>query len=352
MFKRKKVFISHKRNSGQATTEAILIKNSISSNSTAEVFMDVTEDYLGAFPKTLKDKIQQSDIFVLILPPASDYEYLCNADNWVYKEIHYALTYKDAVNKPSRIVPVTFDRNFSFPPKEDLKDIAELADYSFLYFDTNDKDSVNKLLRALGLKRKHPQKIILLTVIATIIVVLSMIFYLLKIPITSEPTHDSHYNYDATIEFVTTLDRLNTFNLFTDSCGTYVNNYLSWYLNELNEDPRNLSMNKEFNVAYVKEYCVRLIVMSYLAFSYQDLDRAFDSVEIGSRVEECYDNIPENARYPISIKQMDSAERTQNFDAILDVTISTLNADPQIQSVPENMIPILKTTLKSKLWPY
>lgn len=43
---KKKIFINHRRNSGQASTEAILVKEMLSKDSDCKIFMDVTEDYL------------------------------------------------------------------------------------------------------------------------------------------------------------------------------------------------------------------------------------------------------------------------------------------------------------------
>lgn len=308
--------------------------------------MDVSEDYLGSFPQTLKDKIRQSDVFVLVLPQASNYDYLCDPNNWVYKEIHYALIFKDAVNKPSRIVPITFDRDFSFPDKKKLGDIAEIADYSFIYYDTNNQESASKLIRAAGLKTRFITKIVM----SVCTVVFSLILYLI-IGIFYNPGGKSDkYVYAKTKDFVTSMNSLTTFNVFTNGSGQYVNEYLKWYLEELSNEV-NPQMNTEFNEAYIKEYCIRLVVMTYQAFSSGDLDMSYDKAEIEKFVNLCYDNIPEEARYPISIKQKSNDARTQDFDTILDVTIETLNSDPRIRAIDDSLLPVLKSALKSKMWP-
>lgn len=340
---RKKIFISHRRNSGQASTEAILVKEMLAKDSNCKIFMDVTEDYLGAFPQTLKTKIAESDVFLLLIPKSSDYNYLCDKDNWVHREIFYALTFKDAKNKPSRIVPVTFDRDFKFPSKEKLGDIAEIADYNFIYYDTNSTDSANKVKRALGVGKNK----IVSYLIAFAIIIVAVIIGMSLI----ERDETSKYTYQESIEVEKNLNRFNTFNQFTDSCNFYVNHYLTWYLSELTNGI-DTGMNTEFNEVYVKNYCIRLIVLAYLAFSNGDLDKPFNNTEINKYIEECYDKVPKENRYPISVKTKSIEDRTKDFEAILDVTINTLNIDPTLKSIDESMLPILKAKLMSKLWPY
>lgn len=340
---KKRIFISHRRNSGQASTEAILVKEMLAKDSACKIFMDVTEDYLGAFPQTLKSKISESDAFLLLIPKTSDYSYLCDKDNWVHREIFYALTFKDARNKPSRIVPVTFDRDFRFPSKEKLGDIAEIADYNFIYYDTNSTDSANKVKRALGLgKNKIVSYLIGLAVIIAIVIIgISII----------KPDNQSKYAYPESTQVEKNLNRFNTFNQFTDSCNFYVNHYLTWYLSELSNG-KDTRMNTEFNEVYVKNYCIRLIVLAYLAFSNGDLDKPFNNIEINNYVEECFDKIPRENRYPISLKSKSIEDRTKDFETILDITINTLNTDPTLKSIDESMLGVLKSKLMSKLWPY
>lgn len=344
----KSIFISHRRNNGQATTEAILIKNLLAKDTVSRVFMDVTEDYLGPFPKTLKEKIFQSDTFILILPKAQNYDYLCDPDNWVYKEIAYALTFKDTINKPSRIIPVVFDRDFVFPPKEKLGDIADITDYSFIYFDTNSKDSAEKLIRATGVMHRSTKNWIYALGITLVILLGVFIFFL--IPSNHTEELESEYRYPASIEFVNQIDRFRTFNSFTDSCGSYTKDYLAWYLSELNTN-KDPAINAEFNKVYVKEYSIRLIVFAYLALTARDLSIELDKTLSEELINKCYESIPEEARYPISLKQMSDDDRKAKFGTILDRTIDTLNSDPRLQSVDESMLSVLKLTLIGRLWP-
>lgn len=349
IFKKKKIFISHRRNSGQATTEAILVKENLSKDANVEVFMDVTEDYLGSFPNTLKDRIKRSDAFVLILPKSENYDYLCDPNNWVHKEIHYALTFKDALNKPNRIVPVTFDRDFRFPSKELLGDIADIADYSFILYDTNNKDSYIKLKNAVGIKTRINLNWLWITIFVSI--VLACILAIYPIP-KRDVQPKAVYSYKETNDFVNSLESYDSFQMFTDSCDKPVNKYVTWYLGEVNNGSEQYQKNVEFNEAYIKDYCIRLAVLAYHAFTTGRLDDTINNDEIKNFIELCYKNIPEDSRYPISLKQKSKEERTQEFEKIIDVTVETLNNDPRIKSIDESMLPVLKSTLKSKLWPF
>lgn len=343
---KKKVFISHRRNDGQASTDAILVSECLKRYSSADIFMDVAEEYLGSFPKTLKEKIQKSDAFALVIPKSSDYGYLADPENWVHKEIHYALTYNDASNKPSRIVPVVFDRNFQFPPKEQLGDIAEIADFNFLYFDTNNSEAAHRLVSALGLSRKSIIKTaaLAITAILIFIAVVVSLFNCLHV----EP---SRYRFEKSNELVTELDRFDTFNEFSDSCDVYVKNYIDWYLETLSEG-KDLEKNAEFNDVYIKEYCIRYIVMIYWALTNDDLDKSISKEVLDEYINSCYSQIPQEAKYPISLQSIDSETRTRDFNTIIDSTLATLESDPRLQSMPESMLQVLKDKLISKLWTY
>lgn len=151
--------------------------------------------------------------------------------------------------------------------------------------------------------------------------------------------------------FVESLDKLNSFDTFKASSEGELYKYLHWYSEEISEH-RDPAMNEEFNEVYVKEYCVRYIVMAYLAFTSGDLDKSYTKDEILKYVHLCYEKIPNYARFPISLKDKDTEERTKDFETILDTTIETLNSDPRLRTIPEEKVPVLKETLKSKLWPF
>lgn len=343
---RKRIFISHKRNNGQATTDAILIKDIITKEVTPQVFMDVTEDYLGKFPDTLKNEIKKSNVFILVLPSTEKTSFLCDPDNWVHKEIKYALTFKDANNKPSKIIPIVFDKDFKFPPRESLGDIADITNYSFLYFDTNSKDSISKLKRAIGSTTPKWLKPLFL-IITSILLIVAGIKYIN--PDTVIP--DTPLNQES-ITFKETLNKLNSFNTFNDECSNALNQYLTWYLESLSSNDFDPQVNKEFNELYIKEYCIRYAVLTYLAFTSCDMDKEYNKEYIDSYVNKCYAQIPEELRYPISLDNITIETRTKNFRKIIDIIVDELNADPSLRTIDPEMISVLKQKLIGKMWPY
>lgn len=151
--------------------------------------------------------------------------------------------------------------------------------------------------------------------------------------------------------FVESLDKLNSFDTFKASSEGELYKYLHWYSEEITEH-RDPAMNEEFNEVYVKEYCVRYIVMAYLAYTSDELDISYTKDFILKYVDLCYEKIPNSARFPISLKDKDTEERTKDFETILDTTIEILNSVPRLRTIPEEKVPVLKETLKSKLWPF
>ena len=147
------IFISHKRDEGKVTLDAIWFANALKEKNTYSIFLDVREDYIGNFPKVLSEKIKKSNIFLLVLPSNRDFKYLCDKNNWVHKEILYALKKIEYDENSIKILPVSFKENVTFPPKEDLGEIAAISDYSILYCDINNQEySKQKLYKAIGYK--------------------------------------------------------------------------------------------------------------------------------------------------------------------------------------------------------
>lgn len=92
--------------------------------------------------------------------------------------------------------------------------------------------------------------------------------------------------------------------------------------------------------------------MAYLAYTSLSLERPNRKSLTDELINKCYDNIPEEARYPISLRSYSMEERNAIFDTILDKTIETLNTDPRLRQIDDAMLPVVKQTLKSKMWPY
>lgn len=145
--KRCKIFISHKRENGQARPETLLIYSSFESKIKYHARIDVRESYLGSFPDRLRSMIQESDVFIVVLPKDKNLEFLRDSTNWVYQEIQYALTL--VKNGKLQILPVAFTPNFRWADYQLDENISELKNYSIMYFDTNDRDASSKLLDSI-----------------------------------------------------------------------------------------------------------------------------------------------------------------------------------------------------------
>lgn len=131
--KQTQAFISHKRMNGQASPEAILIKNALDTDATFNAFMDVREEYIGQFPNKLREKILSSRVFLLILPTTNDISFLFNKGNWVRKEISIALSINEIKDDSIKIIPIAFNKDFTWPDKNELEEISPIVDYNIFY---------------------------------------------------------------------------------------------------------------------------------------------------------------------------------------------------------------------------
>lgn len=71
-----KIFVSHKRENGDASADALLIKDYLDKKFLLHTFMDVHEDTLGEFPQRLKEEINSSQTFIFIIPSDGNISFL------------------------------------------------------------------------------------------------------------------------------------------------------------------------------------------------------------------------------------------------------------------------------------
>ena len=160
--KKQKVFISHKRIDGTASAEAVLLKEFLDSNRYLDVFMDVHEDTLGEFPSFLQKKINDSDIFVFLIPSDGNVSFLYNKDGWVYKEINsattkYLMALGNTNTKPIQLLPITFGKSFYKLPDDLPKSISTIADMKLCRLSLNDKMEITqkKLAKELNIQPRN-----------------------------------------------------------------------------------------------------------------------------------------------------------------------------------------------------
>ena len=203
LFNKCSVFISHKRKEGKVSLDASWFEEKLRDKGIYDTFMDVREDYIGNFPKVLSYKIKKSDVFLLVLPSDRNLDYLLDPDNWVHKEIKYALLKKEDNEQSIKIIPVSFKDNILFPPKEGLGDIADIADYSIIYCDPNDqKKSRERLYNAIGYKT---WKCYLTW--KSIVIILFLLFSLFFI---ATNTINNELHEEVTLKYTETIKNMNS----------------------------------------------------------------------------------------------------------------------------------------------
>ena len=342
--KKTKIFISHKRLKGKATTEAILIKDALDKKKSFDAFMDVREDYIGDFPKVLKNKIKDCDVFVLIFANDNT-DYLLDKENWVHREIHYALNYKDLNNKPTKIIPIAFSNQFKFPPKSDLDDIGGIADFNIFYYDTNDSNSQQKLYNAIESNYYINIKKLILFILCIFTIIFLSLFM---------PNHKTNLNsipYPQIENYVERMNSLTSLQDFVAKASTIQQEYFSWYLEELQKGNKDISLNSDFNEYYLKEWFIRLTILSHLAYTSSDLGLKQDANFIQELITKCYDKIPENLRYPIGLNNSGVEERRTILSECLDTVFTFLNEQPQLKKIDETHISQLKATIIKQSFP-
>lgn len=198
------VFISHKRDNGQARVESTLIYNVLKSRGKYSVRMDVRENTLSKFPETIPRMIDKSDVFVLIIPKDNNVEFLQDTTSWVYQEVQYALSLL-AQGKNLQILPICFNKNFKWPEWIKKSKISAIGEYDVRYYDTNDKYCDNKLCDAICFPsaRRINYKSILLSLIA-----LSVIGYLVFNFVRPSRDDLSYERFVSDIEMVYQSNRI------------------------------------------------------------------------------------------------------------------------------------------------
>ena len=142
-----KVFISYRRDGGEYLAGRMydfLTSQKIS------VFYDIESLRTGKFNEQLYDKIEESEYFIVILPPNA-LDRCVEEDDWLRREIAKAIECK------KKIIPVMMP-GFYFPKNlpNEIKEIVNFQGFTA----NNDmfKVQMNNLVKMLGIKFPHNRK--------------------------------------------------------------------------------------------------------------------------------------------------------------------------------------------------
>lgn len=173
LFDYHRIFISHKRENGDASSDALLIKQILDKRFLFKTFIDIHQDTTGEFPRLLKEKVMNTQTFILLIPYNGDVSFLYDSNGWVYKEVNYALNkYILSADRKDRvqILPITFSNSFEWP-NDIPHGISKICDFDICKLHRNDKPSITqeKLLKAI---RYNPLKCFNVKIVALLIVTL------------------------------------------------------------------------------------------------------------------------------------------------------------------------------------
>lgn len=134
------IFISYRREGGRELARSL--KSELERRG-YRVFLDFDELNDGIFDRRIMEAIDASPIFMVLLSPHA-LDRCVNADDWVRREIEYALSHD------RHVVPIDPDRSFSgFPPgiSEVLKKGLGQHQFSEVMFGQLFKESIDKMVR-------------------------------------------------------------------------------------------------------------------------------------------------------------------------------------------------------------
>lgn len=145
------VFISYRRDSGKEY--ARMLKPELEKRG-FKIFLDFDELNDGVFDQRIKDAINNSPVFLLILSKGA-LDRCLNEGDWVREEILYAKKCH------CHIIPVEFDKSFRSVPEQTPKDIsAIIGSHSWAQIDTESllQESVDKMVVNQIKPYVHPKK--------------------------------------------------------------------------------------------------------------------------------------------------------------------------------------------------
>lgn len=134
------IFISYRREGGRELARSL--KSELERRG-YRVFLDFDELNDGIFDRRIMEAIDAAPIFMVLLSPHA-LDRCVNADDWVRREIEYALSHD------RHVVPIDPDRSFSgFPPgiSEVLKKSLGQHQFSEIMFGQLFKESIDKMVR-------------------------------------------------------------------------------------------------------------------------------------------------------------------------------------------------------------
>lgn len=210
------------------------------------------------------------------------------------------------------------------------------------YYDTNAKESSQKLLKAMKFK---PQ-INWIKIICSFVLMLLLAF-LITIVI---PT-DKKYIYKESKVYMSEIEKETSFNHYLEAEQDYTKTYLIWVYGQMTKGNKDLELMKEFNKCYIKGRCVRMIVLAYLAFTNGDLDYVHSQETVNELVEAIYAKIPEENKAIFSYTNDSNLQRKKKLEGILDISIDYLESKSDLRKLNgTSQKELLKATLMKRLW--
>ena len=316
-FSKYPIFISHKRQNGQATPEATLIKEFLIKKFQFDVFMDVQESFLNEFPKTLHDKIQACKVFILIIPSQMDTDFLCDPNGWVHEEIRQALwqNYFEKI----KIIPIAFEKNFHWPSKENLGNIAKISDFDTLYFDTNDnKNSIKRVYKAINYKWYSPFR--WKRCISALLACLLIVFIGIRISV------------DPIDRYLKKLEQTDSFDNISKFYSKEFYKLNEWYINKIPQNKKNIELNNRYNECLVKSN-IRMLIFCYITIS---LDTSTDSTQETEYINELVDKCYTNNDNTILINLYNNQKAIETYLQFASQVIKTLENESSLKKLDEN----------------
>ena len=147
------------------------------------------------------------------------------------------------------------------------------------------------------------------------------------------------------------MESLNSLQAFSSEANKIQSKYLSWYLTELNQGHKDVALNRDFNEYYLKEWCIRMTVLSYLANTSGDLNLQQDTDLVNELINYCYDKLPDRLRYPIGLNHNGTHSVRHSLSASLDILLERLNNHPESKGINKTFIPQFKEAFMNKISP-
>ena len=170
----------------------------------------------------------------------------------------------------------------------------------------------------------------------------------LKVEFTKPTPKQIDFLYPESEIYVKGMSTITTLNDFGNE--NYTSEYMKWYLEILTSGKNDFELQKEFNDCYLRDRCIRLLVIVYLTWTNGDLNSPIDVDKVNRITSECFNEIPLEYKQIMISGTPNMNNHESAFSNLIDQAMIILGKRDDLRQISEENRTQIKEACIKRLW--